>query len=138
MSGKINFVSVNGQKLTIASKVLVKISTTGNSMAVCIFVCSDIANEVLLGYTDLCKLGEIDEDFPALCHCIMRVTPHCDSSQAASRLKAKLVKEFPTILSSALPELGMKGSKMEIFLNDWSDITHMKILTARPIPIHFH
>ena len=130
----ISFIAINGDPIKVNGKAILNVSAPNGITAPISFIISeDVKNDVLIGYSDLKELKVISDKFP-----IASIKSSTYFNQkAAIALKSSLIERYPEVLSGNLPSSGIKGDRMKIFLNNRDDIPPTKVLTARPIPIHY-
>ena len=90
-----------------------------------------IKNEVIVSRAELQRLNVIPKQFPAP---IMVISQ--DRFREMTRMKERLIRDNPKVLTDALPTESMEGCLMKIYLTP-GDKTPFRISTACQVPLHW-
>ena len=129
--------AVNGQKLDCLGTVTFDIDFQGKSTEVVALVSSSIADEVLLSWQDLQKLGVIDPDFPNIGARAAVVSVGYDTvrmEQEAREVVTRMVEEFGSVFDEEGPLRTMKGDPMRIHMKEDVKVIPLNITCPRKMP----
>ena len=126
------FIAVNGDELQIDGTCTLRITNLHNDItkSIVAIVSPDVLNDFIIGFPQLKELKVISEKFP-----ISAYTIGNKNDEDFSEMKDTICNEFPDVVHDSLPETAMAGPPMNIKLT--ANAKPFKILTARPIPIHY-
>ena len=134
VSENINLVNASGMRMKTKGSVNLRVTSPqhGKTVDISAIVSPSLKQEFLLAWGDLIEMGVIPARFPKADASVVRQMSTTDAVAA-------LVDQYPDVVGDDLGDScgAIRGPPMTIHLKQGTDRRPMRVLTARPVPLHY-